>query len=36
MDGFVGSTLWYLLLLILGLLTGALIQWYRRQNGDEE
>jgi hypothetical protein len=34
MESFVGTTGWYLLLLILGLATGALIQWFRREGDD--
>ena len=30
MESFVGTTGWYLVLLILGLITGALIQWFRQ------
>jgi hypothetical protein len=34
MESFVGTTGWYLLLLFLGLATGALIQWFRRDGDD--
>jgi hypothetical protein len=33
MENFVGTTGWYILLLVLGLITGALVQWYRRDSG---
>ena len=32
MENFVGTTGWYILLLVLGLITGALVQWYRRDS----
>jgi hypothetical protein len=34
MESFVGTTGWYILLLVLGLITGALVQWYRRSDDD--
>lgn len=32
MESFVGTTGWYVLLLVLGLITGALVQWFRRNS----
>jgi len=34
MESFVGTTGWYIMLLVLGLLTGAVIQWVRRNRDD--